>query len=92
MTVAEADRVMDYNLLDGDLIKIANFNGTLAMPAISFAAVDVNLDTIQDTAILCSKGVVGVILGMDPTQTNLTSSIFMVNPQDTALRSMGESF
>jgi hypothetical protein len=89
---AEANRILDFNPLDGDLIKIAYFDGTLAMPAISFAAVDVNLDRIQDTAILCSQGVVGVILGMDPTQTNLQSSIFMVNPKDTALSTIGEYF
>jgi hypothetical protein len=43
------------------------------MPAISFAAVDVNLDRIQDTAILCSNGVVGVMLGIDPTHNHQES-------------------
>ncbi len=90
-SAAEADRMLDFKPGE-DLIKIAHFNGTLAMPAISLAAVDVNLDTIQDTAILCSDCVVGVILGIDPTQTDLRSSIFMVNPQDTALSSIRESF
>jgi len=89
---AEANRILDFNPLEGDIIKIAYFDGTLAMPAISFAAVDVNLDRIQDTAILCSQGVVGVMLGIDPTQTNLQSSILMVNPKDTDLSTIGEYF
>lgn len=89
---ALADRILDCNFLEGDVIKIAYFDGTLAMPAISLAAVDVNLDMIQDTAILCSNSVVGVMLGIDPTQTNLQSSILMVNPKDTALSSIGDHF
>jgi Ca2+-binding RTX toxin-like protein len=89
---ALADRILDFNLLEGDVIKIAYFDGTLAMPAISLAAVDVNLDRIQDTAILCSNSVVGVMLGIDPTQTNLQSSILMVNPKDTALSMIGDHF
>ena len=90
---ALADRILDFNLLEGDVIKIACFDGTLAMPAISLAAVDVNLDTVQDTAILCSNGVVGVILGMAPTQAmEFKSSILMVNPKDTALSTIGEYF
>jgi hypothetical protein len=90
-SAAEADRILDFTP-GVDFIKIAYFNDTLAMPAISFAAVDVNLDSIQDTAILCSDGVVGVMLGIDPTQTNLTSSILMVNPKDTALSMIGDHF
>ena len=89
---AFADRILDFSLLEGDVIKIACFDGTLAMPAISLAAVDVNLDRIQDTAILCSNSVVGVMLGIDPTQTNLQSSILMVNPKDTALSSIRDHF
>jgi len=89
---ALADRILDFTP-GVDVIKMANFDGTLAMPAISFAAVDVNLDTVQDTAILCSDGVVGVILGKDPTQMmNLKSSILMVNPKDTALSMIGDHF
>jgi Ca2+-binding RTX toxin-like protein len=89
---AEANRILDFNPGEGDLIKIAYFEGTLAMPPITFAAVDVNLDTIQDTAILRSDGVVGVILGKDSTPldlNNLKSSILMVNPKDTGLSMIG---
>jgi len=92
---AEADRILDFNPSEGDLIKIAHFDGTLRMPPISFAAVDVNLDSIQDTAILCSDGVVGVVLGKDPTQMmdpNFKSSILMVNPKDAGLSSIGNLF
>jgi len=89
---AFADRILDFNPLEGDLIKIAYFDGTLAMPAISFAAEDVNLDGTLDTAILCADGVMGVMLGIDPTQINLQSSIFRVGPQDTALSSIGNQF
>jgi hypothetical protein len=89
---ALADRIIDFTLGE-DLIKIAYFPG---MDAISFAALDVNLDNSMDTAILGSNGVVGVILGIDPTQTqtqtDLTSSILMVKSQDTALSSIGEFF
>ena len=91
---AEADRMLDFKPGE-DLIKIAHFNGTLAMPAISLAAVDVNLDNVQDTAILCSDGVVGVVLGKDPTQMmdpNFKSSILMVNPKDAGLSSIGNLF
>jgi hypothetical protein len=94
-SAAEADRILDFNPSEGDLIKIAYFDGTLAMPPISFAAVDVNLDSIQDTAILCSDGVVGVILSKDPTQMmdpNFKSSILMVNPKDAGLSSIGNLF
>ena len=94
-SAAEADRILDFNPSEGDLIKIAYFDGTLRMPPISFAAVDVNLDSIQDTAILCSDGVVGVVLGKDPTQMmdpNFKSSILMVNPKDTGLSSIGNLF
>ena len=88
---AEANRILDFNPGEGDLIKIAYFDGTLAMPEITFAAVDVNLDSIQDTAILRSDGVVGVILSKDPTQLDLNfkSSILMVNPKDTGLSMIG---
>jgi hypothetical protein len=89
---AQANRILDFNPREGDLMKIAYFDGTLTVPEITFAAVDVNLDRIQDTAILCSQGVVGVMLGIDPTQTNLTSSILMVNPKDTALSMIGDHF
>jgi hypothetical protein len=92
-SAAEADRILDFNPSEGDLIKIAYFDGTLAMPEITCAAVDVNLDSKQDTAILCSGGVVGVILSKDPTEImNLKSSIFMVNPKDTALSMIGDHF
>jgi peptidyl-prolyl cis-trans isomerase B (cyclophilin B) len=89
---AEANRILDFNPSEGDLIKIAYFEGTLTVPEITFAAVDVNLDNIQDMAILRSDGVVGVILGKDSTPldlNNLKSSIFMVNPKDTALSMIG---
>jgi len=91
---AFADRILDFNHSEGDLIKIAYFNGTQGMNAISLAAEDVNRDGIQDTAILCSGGVMGVMLSIDPTQINLnlTSSILMVGPQDTALSSIGNQF
>jgi len=92
---ALADRIADFTL-GQDSIKIAYFDGTLTMPEISFVSVDVNLDGTQDTAILCSdrvsKGVVGVMLGIDHTQTNLQSSISMVDPKDTGLSSIGDHF
>ena len=84
----EADRIIDFNPGE-DTIKIVSFPG---MNAISFAAEDVNLDGTLDTAILCSDGVMGVMLGIDPTQINLQSSIFMVGPQDIALSSIGAHF
>jgi hypothetical protein len=92
---ALADRMLDFNPSQGDVIKIAYFNGTLAMPEIRFAAVDVNLDSVQDTAILCSDGVVGVVLGKDPTQMmepTFKSSILMVNPKDKGLSMIGDLF
>jgi len=85
---AFADRILDFNPGE-DTIKIVSFPG---MNAISFAAVDVNLDGTLDTAILCADGVMGVMLGIDPTQINLQSSIFRVGPQDTALSSIGNQF
>lgn len=94
-SAAEANRILDFNPSEGDLLKIAYFDGTLTVPEITFAAVDVNLDSIQDTAILRSDGVVGVILGKDSTQidlNNLKSSILMVNPKDTALSMIGDHF
>ena len=90
---AEANRILDFNPGEGDLIKIAYFDGTLTtVPEITFAAVDVNLDTIQDTAILRGEDFVGVILGKESTpldHNNLKSSIFMVNPKDTGLSMIG---
>jgi Ca2+-binding RTX toxin-like protein len=90
---AEANRIVDFNPSEGDLIKIAYFEGTLAVPQITFATVDdVNLDTIQDTAILRGEEFVGVILGKASTpldHNNLKSSIFMVNPKDTGLSMIG---
>ena len=89
---AEANRILDFNPSEGDLIKIAYFDGTLTVPEITFAAVDVNRDTIQDMAILRSDGFVGDILGKDSTPldlNNLKSSILMVNPKDTGLSMIG---
>jgi len=91
---AEANRILDFNPSEGDLIKIAYFDGTLIVPEITFASVDVNLDTIQDTAILRGEDFVGVILGKESTpldfnNNNLKTSIFMVNPKDTGLSMIG---
>jgi hypothetical protein len=90
---AVANRILDFNPLEGDLIKIAYFDGTLTMPGeITFAAVDVNRDSIQDTAILYSDGIVGVILRKDSTPIDLKSSILMVNAKDTGLSMIGDLF
>ncbi|MEG4507581.1 calcium-binding protein [Microcoleus sp. F6_B4] len=87
---ASADRILDFNPSEGDIIKIAYFKGTQGMDQISFAAVDVNKDGIGDTAILCScRDVVGVIMSTDPSKINLRSSIFMAGPQDTTLSNIG---
>jgi Ca2+-binding RTX toxin-like protein len=93
-----ADRILDFNFNpgEGDKIKIVSFPG---MGAISFAPVDVNLDNIPDTAILCSGTavssndvssgrVVGVIMSRAPSTMDL-SSILMVAPQDTTLSLIG---
>ena len=86
----QADRILDFNPSQGDIIKIAYFKGTQGMDEISFAAVDVNKDGIGDTAILCScADVVGVIMSTDPSKINVRSSIFMVGPQDTTLSNIG---
>jgi len=79
-----ADRILDFNRDEGDMLKMVSFPG---MDAISFAAVDVNKDRIIDTAMLSSRGVVGVIMSTDPSTMQL-SSIFMVGSQDTALSQM----
>jgi hypothetical protein len=82
----QADRILDFNPSEGDIIKIAYFKGTQGIDEISFAAVEVNKDGIGDTAILCScADVVGVIMSTDPSKINIRSSIFMVGPQDTNL-------
>ncbi|MEG4120965.1 calcium-binding protein [Microcoleus sp. N9_B4] len=87
---AFADRILDFNPSQGDIIKIAYYKGTQGMDDISFAAVDVNKDGIGDTAILCSCGdIVGVIMSTDPSTINLRSSIFMAGPQDTTLSNIG---
>ncbi|MEG4321241.1 MULTISPECIES: calcium-binding protein [unclassified Microcoleus] len=87
---AAADRILDFNPSQGDIIKIANLKGNLGMDEILFAAVDVNFDGITDTAILCSCGdAVGVIMSTDPTKANLRNSIFMAGPQDTTLSQIG---
>jgi hypothetical protein len=86
----QADRLLDLNPSQGDIIKIAYFKGTQGMDKISFATVDINKDGIGDTAILCSCGdVVGVIRSTDPSKINLRSSIFMTAPQDTTLSNIG---
>lgn len=95
----QADRILDFNPREGDIIKIAYFKGTQGMDEISFAAVDVNQDGIKDTAILCpsrdvvgSRDFVGVIMSKDPSQINPISSIFMAGLQDTTLTNIGEHF
>lgn len=88
---ADADRILDFNFNpgEGDLIKIANFQGTPGMDKISFASVDVNQDDMTDTAILSSRGVVGVIMDTDPSVViNKLSSISMVGSQDTTLNNI----
>lgn len=88
---ADAHRILDFTPGNtpadvGDMIKIADFQGR---NDISFARVDVNLDGNFDTAMLCPDGVVGVVMGIDPTNSqqlsSLTSSIFMVGPEDPTL-------
>ena len=82
----QADRILDFNPSEGDIIKIPYFKGTQGMDEISFAAVDLNKDGIGDTAILCScADVVGIIMSRDPSKINLRSSIFMAGSQDTTL-------
>jgi Ca2+-binding RTX toxin-like protein len=88
---ADADRILDFhfNPAEGDLIKIANFQGTPGMDKISFASVNVNQDGMTDTAILSSRGVVGVIMDIDPSVINKQlSSISMVGSQDTTLNNI----
>jgi hypothetical protein len=86
----QADRILEFNPSEGDIIKIPYFKGTQGMDEISFAAVDVNKESIGDTAILCSCGdVVGVIMSTDPSKINIRSSIFMAGPQDTTLSNIG---
>jgi len=91
---ALADRILDFNFnpSEGDTINIAYWQGTQGMGEISFAAVDVNQDNIQDTAILCPYGVVGVIMSKDLSEITPISSIYMGGSLDTTLTSMGESF
>jgi hypothetical protein len=63
----QADRILDCNPSQGDIIKIAYFKGTQGIDKISFGTVDVNKNGIGDTAILCScADVVGVIRSTDP--------------------------
>ena len=89
----QADRILDFNPSQGDIIKIAYFKGTQGMDEISFATVDVNKDGIGDTAILCScADVVGVIMSTAPSKIHLRSSIFMAGPQDTTISNIGEHF
>jgi hypothetical protein len=87
---AYAHRILDFNPNQGDTIKIANFKGIPGRNQISFASVDVNQDDQADTAIFCSDGVVGVIMSKDLSQMNLTSSIFMVGPQDLTLTKISQ--
>jgi hypothetical protein len=86
----QADRILDFNPSEGDIIKIAYFKGTQGIDEISFASVDVNKDGIGDTAIFCScADVVGVIMSTDPSKINVRSSIFMAGPQGTTLSNIG---
>jgi RTX toxins and related Ca2+-binding proteins len=80
-----ADRLLDFNPGQSDKIKIVSFPG---MGAISFAPVDVNTDNMMDTAILSSRGVVGVIMSTDPLSVD-RASISIVGSQDTTLSLIG---
>jgi hypothetical protein len=87
---AYAHRILDFNPTEGDIIKIADFTDIPGINQISFARVDVNQDDTPDTAIFCADGVVGVVMSKDPSQIDLTSSIFMVKPQDAYLTKISE--
>jgi hypothetical protein len=84
---AYAHRIADFNPDEGDTIKIADFLGT---NQISFASVDVNLDGYADTALVCSEGVIGVIMSKEPSQITPTSSIFMLTPQNSTLTKISD--
>jgi hypothetical protein len=88
---AYAHRILDFNInpSEGDTIKIAYFPDTQGMNQISFASVDVNQDNKADTAIVCSDGVVGVVMSKAPSQIPL-SSMYMVGSPDQTLSKISQ--
>jgi hypothetical protein len=82
---AYAHRILDFDP-SVDTIKFADFQG---MNEMSFASVDVNHDNKADTAIVCSDGVVGVVMSKAPSEIPL-SSMYMVGPQDPTLSKISQ--
>lgn len=84
---ANADRILDFNAAEGDRIKIA---GAESLDSIAVAAVDINSDSIGDTAIIDSSDrVLGVVMSVDAATFNVPSSIFWLNPEDVTLAIVG---
>ena len=81
---ADAHRILDYNFSEGDTIKIAYLPGTQGMNEIRFVSVDVNLDNKADIAMVCSDGVVGVVMSKAPSEIPI-SSMYMVGSGDQTL-------
>ncbi len=84
---ATADRLLDFNAAEGDLIKLVNVTD---IAQLTLGALDVNGDGIGDTAIIDSNNrVLGVVMNVDISQFNLVNSVQLVTPEDLGINLLG---
>lgn len=79
-----ADRIADFNPGEGDRIKVFGCSGIEEM---GLGSVDVNSDGVVDTAILCDRKVLGVVMGTDPSIVK--DYIDLVSAEDQLLNIIG---
>ncbi|MCT7961843.1 hypothetical protein NG791_14295 [Laspinema sp. D1] len=84
---ATADRILDFNAAQGDLIKLVNVTD---ITQLTLGALDVNGDGMGDTAIIDSNNrVLGVVMNVDISQFNLLNSVQLVSAEDLGINLLG---
>lgn len=80
----KADRIADFNVSEGDRIKVFDCDNIEDM---GLGSIDVNSDGAVDTAIICGNKVVGVVMGTTPSIVK--DYIDFVSPEEQLIDIVG---